>query len=120
MLQNKLHVFCCPFFRTFRVEAKPVNNASSLLLSAVRANERERFSADNSGEISLNNAVAVNEILSQDIENELYMMQSGNACSISPQIFYKIVSAWYLPWSQIIHAFHNHIIFLARLWVENI
>ena len=120
MLQNKLHVFCCPFFRTFRVEVKPVNNASSLLLSAVRANERERFSADNSGEISLNNAVAVNEILSQDIENELYMMQSGNACSISPQIFYKIVSAWYLPWSQIIHAFNNHIIFLARLWVENI
>ena len=40
--------------------------------SAVIANERERFSTDNSGEISLKNAVrAVNEIPSQDIENEV-------------------------------------------------
>ena len=53
--------------------------------SAVIANERERFSANNSGQISLENVVAVNEIPSQDIENELYMMQSGDACSISPQ-----------------------------------
>ena len=68
----------------------------------------------------MKNAVAVNEIPSQDIENELYMMQSGDACSISPQIFCKIVSAWYLPWSQIIHAVKNHIIFLARSWVENV
>ena len=78
--------------------------------STVIANERERFSTDTSGEISLKNAVAVNEIPSQD----------GDACSISPQIFYKIVSAWYWPWSQIIHAVNNHIIFLARSWVENI
>ena len=47
-------------------------------------------------------------------------MQSGDACSITPQIFYKIVSALYLLWSQIIHAVNNHIIFLARSWVENI
>lgn len=85
--------------------------------------ERERFSTDNSGEISLKNAVAVNvnEIPSQDVENELYMMQSSDVCSISPQILYKIVlSAWYLHWSQIIHAVNNHIIFLGRSWVENI
>ena len=86
----------------------------------VIANERERFSTDNSGEISLKNAVAVNEIPSQDVEKELYMMQSGDACSICLQIFYEIVSAWYLPWIQIIYAVNNHIIFLARSWVENI
>ena len=44
----------------------------------------ERFSTDNAGEISWKNAVAVNEILSQDVKNELYMMQSGDACSITP------------------------------------
>ena len=91
--------------------------------SAVIANEREHFSTDNSGEISLKNAVEVNvnEFPSQDVENELYMMQSGDVCSISPQILYKIVlSAWYLLWSQIIHAVNNHIIFPARSWVENI
>ena len=66
--------------------------------SAVIANERERFSTDNSGEISLKNAIEVdvNEFPSQDVENELYMMQSSDVCSISPQILYKIVlSAWY-------------------------
>ena len=65
------------------MEAKPVNNASSLLLFSVIANERERFSTGNSRElISLKNAVAVNEISSQDVVNELYMMQSGDACSM--------------------------------------
>ena len=78
----------------------------------------ERFSTDNAGEISWKNAVAVNEILSQDVKNELYMMQRGDACSITPQIFYKTVSAWYLPWSLIIYAVNNHITFLARSWVE--
>ena len=75
MLQNKLLVFCCPFFRTFRVEVKPVNNASSLLLFNGQSKwERiERFSTDNSGEIPLKNSVAVNEIPSQDVENKLYM-----------------------------------------------
>ena len=85
--------------------------------------ERERFSTDNSGEISLKNAVAVNvnEFRSQDVENELYMTESGDVCSVSPQILYKIVlSAWYLHWSQIIYAVNNHIIFLARSWIENI
>ena len=47
--------------------------------SAVIANERERFSANNSGQISLENVVAVNEIPSQDVENEMYMKQSGDA-----------------------------------------
>ena len=41
--------------------------------SAVIANERERFLTDNSGEIALKNAVAVNEISSQDVVNELYI-----------------------------------------------
>ena len=59
--------------------------ACNFFYSAVIANERERFLTDNSGEIALKNAVAVNEIPSQDIENELYMLQSGDACSISPQ-----------------------------------
>ena len=79
MLQNKLHVFCCPFFPTFRVEAKPVIMRLHFFYSAVIANERERFSANNSGQISLENAVAVNEIPSQDVENGMYMKQSGDA-----------------------------------------
>ena len=65
-------------------------------------------------------AVNVNEFPSQDVENELYMIQSGDVCSISPQILYKILSAWYLHCSKIIHAVNNHIIFPARSWVENI
>ena len=49
----------------------------------------ERFSTDNSGQISLKNAVAVNEIPSQDVKNELYMKQSGDAFLYARKSFTK-------------------------------
>ena len=77
VLQQCCRTSCTFFVARFSV---PLGRRLSLQImrlhffySAVIANGRERFSTDNSGEISLKNAVAVIEISSQDVENELYM-----------------------------------------------